>query len=137
MKLELHRFEFTDASSIGRLIIDCVPFCFTLEDTDRALETNPEAKVYGKSAIPRGTYRVMISFSQRFKKELPILLNVPNFEGVRIHPGNGPEDTEGCILVGNSWRRDWVGNSRATFANLMEQLEEAYERGEVIELEIK
>jgi hypothetical protein len=87
MRIIIDRFDFTDNATIGALT--CGDFhCFTLEDTDRHLEDNPDGKIYGKTAIPRGTYKVIITFSNRFKKELPLLLNVPGFEGVRIHPGN-------------------------------------------------
>lgn len=135
MKLVLDRFEFTDRSTIGTLTCDKFS-CFTLEDCDRYLEDGGE-KVYGETAIPRGTYKVIIDYSQRFKKELPRLLDVPGFEGIRIHPGNAPEDTEGCILVGSSYKDNWVGNSRATFTWLFDIIESALECGNDVEIEIK
>lgn len=135
MKLSLQRFEFTEQSTIGRLSVNGEGFCVTLEDKDRRLEFGGE-KVYGKTAIPRGTYKVVIDFSNRFKRELPRLLNVPGFEGIRIHPGNAPEDTEGCILIGANWRKDWVTDSRATFNKLFQRLEIAYDNGEEIEIEV-
>jgi hypothetical protein len=135
MNFVLDRFEFTDKSTIGTLT--CGDFkCFTLEDTDRYLEDNPDGKIYGKTAIPRGTYKVIITYSYRFKKELPLLLNVPGFAGIRIHSGNGPYDTEGCILVGSSHSKDFVGNSRATFAKLLDRIEVALECGNDVELEV-
>ena len=79
---------FSEKSTIGKLVVDDTFFCYTLEDKDRYLETNPDGKVYGETAIPRGKYQVVIDYSQRFKRELPRLLHVPGFEGVRIHPGN-------------------------------------------------
>lgn len=135
MRLKLQRFQFTDTSTIGNLTVDDKPFCVALEDRDRKLEEGGE-KVYAETAIPRGTYKVIIDFSKRFKRELPRLLEVPGFEGVRIHPGNGPKDTEGCILVGATWRKDWVTDSRRTFERLFEQMEDAYEAGEDIVIEI-
>jgi len=135
MKLLLERFEFTEKSTIGTLSAYGDFLCFTLEDKDRRLECDGE-KVYGQTAIPRGTYKVVIDYSNRFKRELPRLLDVPEFVGVRIHPGNTDADTEGCILVGTNHKKDFVGNSRAAFGALMERLEAAYEAGEEISLEI-
>ncbi len=124
---------FGSESTIGKLIVDDTFFCYTLEDKDRFLETNPEGKVYGETAIPRGTYQIVIDYSKRFKRELPRLLFVPGFEGVRIHPGNTSEDTEGCILVGTSIvNEDFIGNSRVAFNHLFDVMDEAYGRGEEI-----
>lgn len=135
MKIVLDRFEFSNKSTIGTLT--CGDFaCYTLEDTDRYLEDNPDAKQYGKTAIPRGKYKIVIDWSNRFKRELPRLLDVPNYVGVRIHPGNGPDDTEGCILVGSSYKTDWVSNSRATFNKLFTLIEHSLDRGDDVELEI-
>lgn len=133
MKLVLTRTMFESESTIGKLVVGDTFFCYTLEDKDRYLETNPDAKVHGETAIPRGTYQIVIDYSKRFKRELPRLLFVPGFEGVRIHPGNTSEDTEGCILVGTSIvNEDFIGNSRVAFGYVMESLLAAYERGEQI-----
>src|SRR2546423_440555 len=94
MQLQLKRKTFTDKSTIGELAVNGVFECFTLEDVVR-----PE-KIKRETAIPAGRYEIAITFSDKFQKFLPLLLNVPNYEGVRIHSGNRPEDTEGCILVG-------------------------------------
>jgi hypothetical protein len=118
------------------MYIDNAFFCYTLEDKDRNLETNPEGKVYGKSAIPRGTYQVIVDYSQRFKKLMPRLIDVPGFSGVRIHPGNYAADTDGCILVGIGTGRDVLFNSRAAYEKMMQKFEAALDRGETIELEI-
>lgn len=88
-----------DAYTLGKLYIDNVYLCNTLEDEDRRLEEGGE-KEYGKTAIPRGRYVVQLSFSHRFRKVLPEILDVPGFSGVRMHGGNGPDDTLGCILLG-------------------------------------
>ena len=134
MKITVERIEFSDKSTIGRLTAGDFT-CFTLEDTDRRLEIDG-CKIFGKTAIPRGTYKVLIDFSNRFKCELPRLLDVPQFEGVRIHAGNKPEDTEGCILVGASYTTDWLNASRHTFDKLFALMEQADERGEDIEIEV-
>ncbi len=136
MKARVERAECTYTSSIGRMYIDNAFFCYTLEDKDRNLETNPEGKVYGKSAIPRGTYQVIVDYSQRFKKLMPRLIDVPGFSGVRIHPGNYAADTDGCILVGIGTGRDVLFNSRAAYEKMMQKFEAALDRGETIELEI-
>lgn len=106
--------------SIGLMYIDGKFFCNTLEDTDRGLTQLANhyditsKKVHGKTAIPTGTYDVVMDYSPRFEKNLPHILGVRGFEGVRIHAGNTPEDTEGCILLGKNDRVGRVSNSGAT-----------------------
>ena len=123
MELTLNRIFLGSSATIGELLVNDKHLCDTLEDRVR-----PEGeKVYGKTAIPEGTYEVKLTHSPRFKKILPEILNVPNFSGIRIHTGNSSKDTEGCILVG-TWdgeKEDWVGNSRIAFDELMALLEEA------------
>ena len=81
------------------------------------------AKVNGQTAIPTGTYNLIINHSNRFNRDLPLLENVPNFTGVRIHAGNTSAHTEGCILVGTTWSgKDFIGNSRVAFNKLFEKL---------------
>lgn len=135
MKLLLVREPSGDSCTHGKLYVNGVFECFTLEDKDRKLEAGGE-KIYGQTAIPRGTYEVIINFSQRFKRDLPLLLNVAGFSGVRIHAGNTSEDTEGCILVGSSRGDQRVNNSRVAFNKLFDQLDEAYAANEAISLEI-
>jgi len=125
MELNLTRVEFTDESTIGELSINGTFECYTLEDKVRPV------KVKGMTAIPAGSYEIIINFSERFKKPLPLLLNVPNFDGVRIHPGNSAKDTEGCILVGKSKSADFVGSSRAAFETLFEKLKRATENEKI------
>ncbi len=122
MILHLVRRDFTEISTIGTLYVDGVFECWTLED--RAREG---PKVYGKTAIPEGTYKVIITPSARFKRDLPLLMDVPGFTGVRIHPGNTAADTEGCILVGQEYKigSDFIGKSRIAFDALFARLKEA------------
>ena len=108
------------------LFIDGEFFCYTLEDVVR------EQKIYGKTAIPYGKYEVVITYSPRFQKNMPLLKNVPNFEGVRIHTGNTANDTEGCILVGKSKGYDFIGGSRNAFNELMERI-----KGQKLTIEIR
>ena len=116
MNLLLVRDTFTDKATTGRLYIEDTFECYTLEDVVR------EDKIYGKTAIPEGRYEVVLDMSVRFKKELPRLLNVPNFEGIRIHAGNKAEDTEGCILVGITRKEDWIGCSKIAMDSLISKL---------------
>jgi len=129
MELQVKRTDFTDNSTIGELSVNGQFECYTLEDKVRPV------KIAGKTAIPAGRYEVIIDFSQRFGRLLPLLLNVPDFEGVRIHPGNTAANTEGCILVGDEKSQDLVGKSRAAFDRLFAKLSAAAEK-EKIYLEI-
>lgn len=135
MRLKLNRIQFTDISTIGELWIDDEEdrFCFTLEDKVRP----HGVKVAGKTAIPPGQYEININWSQRFKRPMPLLLDVPGFEGVRIHAGNTEEDTEGCILVGFNRSPDFVGNSRAAFDALFAAMSRAYNEKEAIMISIR
>lgn len=119
MKLELKRLHRTNNSTIGELYVNGVFECYTLEDKER------EVKIKNETAIPKGVYIVGITLSNRFKRMLPILMNVPNFEGVRIHSGNSNHDTEGCILVGTTRSVDYIGNSRKAFNNLFAKMKTA------------
>lgn len=128
MELKLNRIFLGSSATIGELLVNDKHFCDTLEDRVR-----PEGeKVYGKTAIPEGTYEVKLTYSPRFKKILPEILNVPNFSGIRIHTGNSSEDTEGCILVG-TWdgeKEDWIRDSRIAFNELMSLLQSAEDKKE-------
>lgn len=119
MKLTLKREPSTTKSTPGKLYVDGVFECYTLEDVVR------DAKIYGETAIPAGTYKVIINMSNRFKRLLPLLLNVPNYEGIRIHPGNTDKDTDGCILPGVTRSVDFVGNSRVAFDALFAKMQKA------------
>lgn len=119
MKLVLKRLHKTNNSTIGELTLDGIFQCYTLEDIER------EVKVKSETAIPKGTYKIIINQSNRFKRLLPLLINVPGFEGVRIHSGNSNYDTEGCILVGETRGKDFIGKSRKAFDKLFEKMKKA------------
>ena len=92
---------------------------------------SPGEKIPGDTAIPEGRYQIIINHSPRFKRDLPLLLKVPNFEGVRIHPGNYAKDTEGCILVGRKRIPGMVQESRLAFDALFAKIQAALESEEV------
>ncbi len=119
MILKLERIHFGETFTVGKLFNGRDFLCFTLEDKVREVEGKPvsEWKVYSKTAIPKGYYKVSVTMSNRFKRELPLLANVEGFEGVRIHTGNTSADTDGCILVGSTWdgKSDFIGGSKLAF----------------------
>jgi hypothetical protein len=121
MKLLSKRIYKAPTYTISHLYIDGVKFCDVLEDVVRA----DGVKVYGETSIPSGTYKVILNVSNRFKCLMPLLLNVPNFEGIRIHSGNTDKDTHGCLLVGVNSVKGKVIESKKTFAALMEVLKAA------------
>ena len=118
MELTLKRIAKKDTYTIGKLYVDGEYFCDTLEDKDRGLTSDmslkdiKKIKVYGQTAIPSGRYRVTMNMSSRFKKVVSLLLNVPGFDGIRIHSGNTAADTQGCILLGQNKVVGKVINSR-------------------------
>lgn len=129
MDLMLVRRWFTTQSTIGTLsLFDDArnETWYTCEDRVRTT-----GKVPGSTAIPAGRYQVVITYSQRFKCKMPLLLNVPGFEGIRIHPGNTAADTEGCLLVGLERGPDQVLRSREAYRQLLIHLEPAVEREKV------
>jgi len=125
MKILIKRIYFKDIYTIGKLSIDGIYFCDTLEDKNRDINHDGdlkdlnESKVYGQTAIPFGKYKIAITFSNRFQKELPLIINVPEFEGIRIHGGNTSVDTHGCILVGENKIKGELINSAKTLNALM------------------
>ena len=113
MELLLQRELSNAECTLGKLYIDSIEFCNTIEDPVRS------QKIYGKTAIPSGRYRVRITHSPKFRRPLPLLYDVPNYEGVRIHSGNTAADTEGCIVLGLERGHNKVLKSRAALSKLL------------------
>lgn len=113
-EMTLNRMTFTDKSTVGELWIDGNLFCYTLEPTCRQ-----GPKITGLTAIASKRYVIKMDYSNRLGRKMPFLQDVPDFEGIMIHPGNIPSDTHGCILVGQTKGVDYVGESRAAFDRLL------------------
>ncbi|MFP5146361.1 DUF5675 family protein [Bacteroides uniformis] len=134
MKLTLNRKFKGPTYTIGTLSIDGNFFCNTIEDTIRELPVvcpntpkgrpcTCKGKIYAKTAIPSGTYKVTLQYSSKYKKRMPYLHDVPHFLGIMIHSGNTEVDSAGCIIVGRNTVRGKVLESRATFQRLYTLLE--------------
>lgn len=134
MILELKRDGYV-TPNWGKLFVDGKLLGQSLEDQDRHLEDGGE-KVYGETAIPRGRYKVQLSYSQRFKRIMPEVLDVPGFTGIRIHGGNTEEDTEGCPLLGAVRTQTGVAQCGGVNQRLINLIEAAEIRGEEVYLEI-
>lgn len=143
MELNVKRIARKDGYTIGRLFINNEYFCDTLEDTDRGLKDTMQVneilakKVKAQTAIPTGKYDVILTFSPRFKRVLPLLLSVKGYEGVRVHAGNTNKDTEGCLLIGENKAKGQVLNSRATLEKLMSILLDCEKRKEKVTILIE
>lgn len=139
MELRLLRYPSTSSYTEGKLYIDGAYFCDTLEDQDRGLYQHMSlaeikaVKVYGETCIPYGTYKVELSYSPKFKKIMPTILDVKGFTGVRIHNGSYTEHTLGCPLIGTKYKDGMLTNSRKTFNELMQKLQNQKEITLVIE----
>lgn len=134
MKLTLNRKFRGSTYTIGDLSINGKFFCNTIEDTVRELPAvcpntpngcscTCKEKIYARTAIPAGTYKVTLQYSPKYKKKMPYLHDVPHFLGILIHPGNTESDSAGCIIVGNNTVKGKVLESRATFQKLYSILE--------------
>ena len=135
MNVEVNRIFKASNYTIGELSVNNNYVCDTLEDKVRV----DGEKVYAETAIPTGTYTLVLSYSNRFKKVMPEILNVPNFSGIRIHCGNSSKDTEGCLLVGK-WdgkTENWISDSKNSYNKLYPLLEEAFNKKENITITIK
>ena len=154
MRLTLQRIAKREAYTIGRLYVDGIYFCDTVEDKDRGLKSHhpleqiKKSKVYGETAIPMGTYtidmdKVSPKFSSRswakpYSGKIPRLRSVPGFESILIHPGNTAASSLGCILVGINDKVGRVSDSQKTFKRLMDDyLVPAHERGDTITITIQ
>lgn len=154
MKLEVERRWKKETYTIGRLYVDGVYFCNTLEDKCRGLKQTDsiyfikQRKVYGETAIPSGTYTVAMNvispkyaaiawYWQLCQGKMPRLLNVPGFEGILVHPGNDPTQALGCLLVGKNTKVGQLTESKATFKALYKEMKKAYDAGEEITIIIE
>jgi hypothetical protein len=135
LKLLLDRTEYGKDSTVGDLYVDGVWECASLEDQVRV-----GPKVPGETAIPEGTYTVLLTRSPKFGRTLPLLIDVPGFDGIRIHPGNTADDTEGCLLVGEkiitAGNKPYLSHSRVAFDRLYEKLVGANQKREAIVIEV-
>ena len=140
MRLTVKRIALKPTYTIGKLYIDGVYFCDTLEDPNRdhnkngSLDDQGEGKVWGDTAIPFGTYKMILSYSPKFKRILPRLLNVPHFEGILIHRGNTAKDTHGCILVGKNTEVGKVTSSTVWEEKLVKLLKDSGQKEFTVEI---
>lgn len=132
MRLTLTRIERDNDATIGKMEIDGEFVCFTVEDVVRP----PGIKIPGATAIPAGTYPVQITWSPKFQQDMPLLIGVPGFSGVRIHPGNSANDSEGCILPGMERSGDTVLRSRQAYMTILREIKEALIAHEDVVIEI-
>lgn len=133
MELRVNRFKLTEKSTLGRLFVNGAEECFTLEDVRR-----PDGvKVQDATCIPGGTYKVIIDASVRFQRDMPHILDVPGFTGIRIHSGNTDADTDGCILLGDAVENDdFISGSKDAFGKFFPKLQAAIAAGEDVSIEV-
>lgn len=143
MHITVRRTFMSDTTTTGELYVDGSYLCHTLEDVVRldnpSTPQNEGLKIWGKTAIPAGIYKIIVNLSQRFKKFMPRLVDVPGFEGILIHGGNTAEDTHGCILVGfklNDHHNIAPGTSRIAYDALFQKIEQAIKVGEQVTIEL-
>ena len=130
MRLTLKRIANRPTYCIGKLYINGKYLCDVLEDCDRGLDSTmteediKKIKVKGETAIPTGIYKIILNYSPKFKKVMPLLTNVKGYSGVRIHSGNSAKDTEGCLLVGLNTVVGRLTNSKNTYNALYKRLQQ-------------
>ena len=138
MEITIKRIAKRNDYTIGHLSVNNQYFCDTLEDSDRGLTSAmsrldiAKIKVKCQTAIPTGRYRIIFTYSPKFRRRMPLLLDVPGFDAIRFHYGNTAADSEGCILVGENKRKGMVLNSRKTFERLNDIMAKADTRGEAL-----
>jgi hypothetical protein len=134
MELLLVRHYKGHTCTIGSLYLNGTFECYTLEDVVRQVNGEPTEswKIKGQTAIPTGRYEVTITFSSRFKILLPLLLDVPGFEAIRIHSGNTDADTEGCILVGRVKADEYIFESKLALEPLLKKIQDCIASGEKV-----
>lgn len=137
MLIALKRHKFGDVFTLGTMHIDGLFLGYTCEDEDRKLEeVGVDAKIKGKTAIPRGRYEVVLSFSNRFQKIMPEVLSVPGFSGIRVHAGNSAANTSGCPLLGAEQTETGVRDCAAVNSTLKRRIQLALDRNECVWLEV-
>lgn len=117
VKIEVIREDYLDDRTLGKMYVNGEYFCDTLEDTDRALESGG-TKIYGETAIPKGTYRVTMYYWSKYHNHYPLLLRVPQYTGIFIHGGTNPKSTLGCIIIGTRSSSNTILNSK-TYVELL------------------
>jgi len=129
MKITIERKYKKENYTIGKLYIDGVPFCDTLEDKDRNLDSSMSLedilakKVSGETAIPYGTYEAEINYSPKFKRDLLLIKDVKGFEGIRVHAGNFASNSLGCVLCGKNTHVGMLSESKKTLETFMKKIE--------------
>lgn len=138
MNIVVERLQVDPDVTISGITVDGEWCCWGLEDPVREVPGQAVSawKIPGKTAIPAGRYKVIVDMSARFKRLLPLLIDVPGYSGVRIHAGNTTADTEGCILVGHDRLAKSIARSQLALADLMSKMAEAQRKGEAIWLEL-
>ena len=136
LEVVIQRTSFTDTFTLGKMTVDGLHFGFTCEDVDRKLEEGG-VKIPGQTAIPRGRYRLAVTFSQRFQKLMPLVEGVPGYTGVRIHGGNTHMNTEGCPLLGKVRTAEGVANCAERNATLIDMILAAEDEGRECWLEVR
>jgi hypothetical protein len=131
MEVLLKRIARKKDYTIGKFYINGTYECDVLEDTDRGLKQDmtleeiKKKKIKNETAIPTGRYQIVWTYSNKFKKTMPLLLNVPGYEGIRIHSGNTQADTSGCLLLGENKIVGKVINSIKTCNRVLPKIQEA------------
>ena len=134
MEIKVVRYILTNEYTVGKMYIDGEYITDTIEDRFREIEKK-EDKVYGVTAIPCGSYPVVLDFSSKYSKMMPHILDVPYFSGIRIHSGNSDEDSLGCLIVGDycpGVAGGWLKNSRIAYSKVFEKLQQASDKSERI-----